>query len=445
MADAKTTNFLYNNKITPDAVDMESVVKYILKEMKRSQNGGESSLAMINSYLKPSFNIEGNKRVLVIDAGGTNFRTCLVKFDENLTPSITQRKNYPMPGIVQEISAHDFFEEIAERIEPLIDETDNIGFCFSYAAKCLPNHDAVPLFFSKEIKAPEVVGQELGRCLFHHLEMRGHNMLNKHIVILNDTVATLLASVPFLKEHNADFPIGFILGTGTNCAHISADGFVINEESGCLDLNISELDNAFLQTTQNPALYKMEKMISGAYLGPLALFILREAQKNGVLSEDLVLPANLTSADVSEFLKGDCKVLHKCLQTDSHSDTCSDSLSEATISDSDYNAIKEILENLVLRTAKLTACMIAGSVLASNEETFMYDKIDAQRNINKDNSEPRTILINADGTTFYAVPKLKEAVEENLSVFLEKYNIAAKFIKIDSSPIIGSAIAALCV
>ena len=101
--------------------------------------------------------------MIVIDAGGTNFRTCLVTFDHNLNPVISDFRKSRMPGIEREVSAKEFFSIIADETERLIDKSDRIGFCFSYAATILPDHDGIPECFSKEIKASEVLGKHLGK------------------------------------------------------------------------------------------------------------------------------------------------------------------------------------------------------------------------------------------------------------------------------------------
>ena len=167
---ARTEAFLQKWKITPDAVDMEKVCGRFLDEMSRglaSHHGG--SLRMIPTYATESESIAPGKSVIVLDAGGTNFRTCLVTFDEHFIPHISEFRKSGMPGVKEEVSAEKFFSLLADDVERLIDKSDKIGFCFSYAADILPNHDGVPVVFSKEIKAPEVIGKPVGASLLADL------------------------------------------------------------------------------------------------------------------------------------------------------------------------------------------------------------------------------------------------------------------------------------
>ena len=68
---------------------------------------------------------------------------------------------------------------------------------FHILTEILPDKDGRLLQFCKEVQAPEVVGELIGKKLLETLGME-----EKQIVILNDTVATLLAgkSATFWQE-----------------------------------------------------------------------------------------------------------------------------------------------------------------------------------------------------------------------------------------------------
>ena len=94
-----------------------------------------------------------------------------------------------------------------------------IGFCFSYPMTITEDGDGILINFSKEIKAPEVVGCHIGQELKKALA--AHGWKNKLTVsLLNDTVAALLAgaAVPCEGMKFSSY-IGFILGTG-NCGFL---------------------------------------------------------------------------------------------------------------------------------------------------------------------------------------------------------------------------------
>ena len=109
------------------------------------------------------------------------------------------------------------FAEIAGHVEPYLDEADAISFCFSYPTEIQPDKDGRLIAFTKEIKAPEVEGELIGKSLLAALPEKYQR---KEILILNDTVATLLAGQAQTVGQSYSSYVGFILGTGTNTAYI---------------------------------------------------------------------------------------------------------------------------------------------------------------------------------------------------------------------------------
>ncbi len=422
-------DFLNRHSLNPDNIDMDWLCSAFLGEMEAGLEGRDSTLAMIPSFCSPEANPRPGESVIVIDAGGTNFRTCLVTFGPDLEPTISDFKKSSMPGVDREVSAKEFFSIIADETERLIDRSDRIGFCFSYAAQILPDHDGVPIFFSKEIKAPEVIGKHLGKELLAELSLRGHDVSKKKVMILNDTVATLLAAHT-KASRGYDGCIGFILGTGTNTAYIERNDLItklkpserrgrsqiINVESGCLDLRLGDIDQAFLESTKDPDKYAFEKMISGAYLGPLGTMVIRTAVEEGLFSRTFAkrfsAERSLTTISLNAFLeeKEDCVLTH-----------CCDGLEE------DYDTLMEIIGSFIARAAKLTAANLASAVLKTD--------------FGKDEDHP--VLINADGTTFHKTVLLKPCTTEYLDAYLAEKGRRAVITQIDDSPVIGSAIGAL--
>ena len=421
--------FLNRHNLNADEISMDELCDLFLKEMKAGLAGKPSSLAMIPSFCSPDAVPKEGEQVIVIDAGGTNFRTCLVTFDHDLNPIISDFKKSRMPGIDREVSAKEFFSIIADETERLIDKSDRIGFCFSYAATILPDHDGIPECFSKEIKASEVLGKHLGKELFKELASRGHDVSNKKILILNDTVATLLAAQAKNTKGSYDGCIGFILGTGTNTAYIEkmenitkldpsiprVGSQIINVESGCLKLCLGDIDRRFLNTTKDPELYGFEKMISGVYLGPLAYLIISQAVEEGLFSdsfrEGFSKLKGLTTIEMNAFFHEEEGNVLASVATD----------------ETDEDTLFEILGSFISRAAKLTAANLASAVLITD-----YGK-----------DEDHPVLINADGSTFHLTALLKSYTTEYLDAFLSEKGRRAVITQIENSPTVGSAIGAL--
>jgi hexokinase len=264
---------------------------------------------MIPSYISPVSGVAAGKTVLALDAGGTNLRASLVHFDKSGKALAEGTVKAPMPGTGGRVGAEQFFDRIAALAAPLLEQAPHIGgigFTFSYPMEMTKDADGILLAFSKEVDAPEVIGMAIGRGLREALA-RGGLAYEGRIVLLNDTVATLLSGLVKISPDGeaektpdrygiAGGPvIGFILGTGFNTAYpekvIPKIGFrseknpqIVVCESGTFAIRCrGSLDREYDDTTKNPGAYTLEKAAAGAYLGPLTLHILKQAVKDGII------------------------------------------------------------------------------------------------------------------------------------------------------------------
>ncbi len=429
-------DFLKQYKMDHEQIDMEECCNIFLDEMEKGLAGRGSSLDMIPTYMETEQDVPIEKKVIVMDAGGTNFRVAVVHFNKDKKAVIENFNMYEMPGVGKEVSKKDFFKTMAGYVSDIIDESANIGFCFSYPAEIMPNKDGKLVRFSKEIKAKQVKGQMIGESLNAALESIGKEP--KHVVILNDTVTTLLAGRAAASAQNYDSYIGFILGTGTNCAYIESNenikkrtdldldkSQIINIESGGFSKGpTGEIDKQFDKKTINPKEQTFEKMISGAYIGPLILETVKQAAKDELFSElgcQRILALNeLTTKDVNDFLyepKTGENPLSKVL-TDR-----SDQLAYL-----DFAALYDLIDRMITRSAKLTAINLSSVVLKSGK--------------GKDPQKP--VCIVAEGTTFFRLKDFQSKVE----AFLTNYLVSQKgrfyeIVSVENATLIGAAIAGL--
>ncbi|MCL2765777.1 MAG: hexokinase [Treponema sp.] len=292
-----------------DCINPHALIKDILIEMERGLEGISSSLPMIPSYITPVSLLPSGKTVLALDAGGTNLRTSLIHFNENGEAVAQKTNKSPMPGTAGQLSADEFFGAIADAALPLLKETkiEGIGFTFSYPMEITSDADGILLSFSKEVDAPDVIGKAIGKGLRDTLASRGFEYSGP-IVLLNDTVATLLSGFvsispdgePVRGSNNFNAKggpvVGFILGTGFNTAYPESNIPKINFncqsspqivvcETGNFNVHYrGQLDREYDSTTKNPGCYFLEKATAGAYLGPLTLHILKHAIKDKIIN-----------------------------------------------------------------------------------------------------------------------------------------------------------------
>jgi hexokinase len=293
-----------------DRIDSAALVEDVLYEMERGLSGMPSSLPMIPAYIRAVSKITPGKLVIALDAGGTNLRAALVEFDDSGKAIVKESLKAPMPGTSGPISAISFFDGIAAVTAPLIEKAgkvEGIGFCFSYAMEITKETDGILLAFSKEVDAPEVIGKAMGAELRKALIRRNVKPPEK-IVLLNDTVATLLSGFSELPAHGGlrrgedkygvetGPVVGFILGTGFNTAYPESCIPKINFNSAerpqivvCESGNFAHrytgfIDSEYDKTTKSPGAYTLEKATSGAYLGPLTFHVISRALKDGLFT-----------------------------------------------------------------------------------------------------------------------------------------------------------------
>lgn len=410
--------------------DINSMIDALLFDMNEGLAGRPAAEDMIRTYSNPPEESAAGKSVIVIDAGGTNFRSCLVTFDSVGKATIDFMEKTAMPGIDKELSRKDFFNKFAENLEHLKDKSPYIGFCFSYPMTITEDGDGVLIGFTKEIKAPEVVGCHIGKELAHALSEHGWKNIKK-ISLLNDTVAALLAGAacPDEGEKYSSY-IGFILGTGMNAAYIqpavaaykNLTKQIIVCESGKFDkVASSDFDKAYDAKSAKPGSAKMEKLCSGAYLGPVSWEIITSAAKEGLFTkkfaDSLLKLEKLTLIEMDSFLHapfGTASVLG--------------AKAAESATEEDYDRLYQLLDAVAERSARCAAAILAACVIQSGAGT----------------NASRPVCILCDGTTFYKTHKIHDRVTGYLDdVLIKQRGLNYEIISRDNDITLGAAIAGL--
>ena len=169
-----TTAFLSKWGIEAASIDMKSLLATFLSEMEKGlENESGSSLKMIPTYTEVVSSLAKGEPVIVLDAGGTNFRTCLVTFDEQGLAHIEDFRKVSMPGVKEEVTAQQFLSTFADEVERLIDKSDKIGFCFSYAAAITRRPRRHPFGILQGDQGHRGLGKKVGASLLSELARRG--------------------------------------------------------------------------------------------------------------------------------------------------------------------------------------------------------------------------------------------------------------------------------
>lgn len=420
-----TTEFIRSNGLAPGEAEFQGWVTEFQREMALGLRGQKSSLRMIPTYLSAQSLPTSGEPVIVLDAGGTNLRIALMEFTA-AGPKASYFETVPMLGTQGHLTAEEFYDGLAELMAPIADQSGRVGFCFSFPCEILPDLDGLVLHFDKEVDI-DAENSVLGEGLRAALKKLGKRCDHK-VVVINDTVAAMLGA---MSQGLGDArSMGFILGTGTNiCASFPTESIgklpatqrskggtmVVNLESGGFDaLERSAVDLAFDATLADPGTQVLEKLISGAYQGPMALAYLRAAAAQGLFSAagaaGYEAVSGLSAKEISNFLNGGAE--HPL----------------GFLNEADKAVTLGILDGFFRRAAMLTAATLAAVLEVCGEA--------------KDPDKP--VAIAAEGTTFYKCPLLHKYLLEDMETLVAgKLGLYSKFVQGENPNLTGAALAAL--
>ena len=392
--------------------ELKNIANCLQERIEEGLTKDGMEILAIPTYITPKQDIT-NGKVLALDWGGVNFRAAIVEF-KNGKPLILEIKtSHLSQKETTNFKQNDLYAAMANVIKQLetLDETvKNIGYCFSYPARCEKNGDATLLHWAKGISISDMQGEYkeptqnnvVGGTLLEYLN-KNINTKFENIKVINDTVACLFGG---LSEAGYDNYIGLIVGTGTNMAALMHSDKIekldnddkngnlipVNLESGgFFPPYLTIIDGLVDAMTNNRGEHRFEKAISGGYLGEMFKTVfMHEKIKYDFDGEDL----------------------------------------SKTITDNPYNYSKEkvdVARCIAERSAKLVAASIAGL---------------AQTLVNQDHTTKK-IALAADGSVFWKTPSYKKMVETELKSLLPAGVIIEIIDEMESPNLIGSAIAAL--
>ena len=408
--------FLMAHGQSAENIDIKSSLNNFWQQMQLGLDGN-GGMPMIPTYLMnvDRSKIKPNEKHILIDAGGTNFRSALGYFDEQGQVVIERQKKTIMPASDKLLTKSEFYNTIASNVSRLLPAGINVGFCFSYQVDMNKDLDGKVVMFSKEVKAPEVIGTQVGKETL--LACKQYDKAKRKIVILNDTVATLLGGLALTDEKFSAY-LGYIYGTGTNVCYIEDTSkitkvkelptgkMLVNTECGNFDgFQQGDFDKVTIARTAVPDKQLFEKMTSGKYLADIIYEALSVAERNGIfVGKTNIVP--FTLKDVSTFLTED----NFCGLFEAEQDT---------------QLVKEICTELIRRAAKMGAIVNSALAIASC------------------NDKSLPVAIVAEGTTFNKLPYYRAFFEEYLTEILGAWGIKYKILQGEDLNLVGTLMATM--
>lgn len=405
--------FLHKHGQCADQVSIKEGMSFFAGKLNKGLREKCDAVPTIPTYLMDidRTKIKSNVKRILIDAGGTNFRVAIGYFDEQGIPHVEDIYKTSMPASDGTVyTKEQFYSAIADIVKGHLGKAQDIGFCFSYQVAMDKDVDGEIVMFSKEINAPEVIGTRVGKETL--LACKKYSDRERKIVILNDTVATLLGGMATTSKKYSAY-LGYIYGTGTNVCYIEdtsvitkvsdlpAGKMLINTECGNFDgFTQGDFDKACIAKTAVPNRQLFEKMTSGKYLANIIAKAYSQAVEEGVFIGAVELnPFELK--DVSSLLNGKlfpCKFA--CEQ--------------------DLQFAKDVAIELIDRAAKMGAIVNSALAVASC----------------KDKSLPVAIV--AEGTTFNKLVGYRAAFEKYLSSILGECGISYEIVQGEELNLVGT-------
>jgi hexokinase len=287
--------------------DIRKMIAAFHEEMERGLSGSDSSLRMLPAFIDvPKGNETGE--FLAIDLGGSHLRVLSAILDGKGTATISSVKRFLVHGQEMRGTGEGLFDFIAACVDAFLEENRmertqayDLAFTFSFPVEQTGIASGRLIVWTKGYTASGVVGEDVVRLLTRAFQRRGISSM-RVVALVNDTVGTLAAR----RYSDPLCSMGVIMGTGTNACYredltristcrgpYPGGHTVVNVEWGNFDrLRSTCYDKDLDRASVNPGAMRLEKMVSGMYLGEIARRVLVD-----LMWRDLIFTAH---ADLCE-------------------------------------------------------------------------------------------------------------------------------------------------
>ncbi len=380
------------------------------------KNTEYSSLQMLPSFIGLPEGTETGE-FLTLDFGGTNVRATVIRLLGNGQYEQVRRAEKTLVCdeynlICAQATCDELFDFLTRIIGEAIagdkETTYFLGHTFSFGSQQLDINKARLIKWAKEFAVPGVEGQDINALLTKALLEAGYSNV-KPVAIINDTVAVQLAAA----YQYPDTQIGSIYATGHNTCYmermpdVGRPACILNMESGGFAKLIpTQWDIELDKRSEQPGRQRLEKMVSGRYMGMLFNQLLMQ-----LFSLDK--SPNLSAVDMSAIMEDKSAVIT----------LLSDII--GVMDDDLTEKVQNLAKAITVRSARLVAATWAGTLwhLAGNDKIL-----------------PQHIAV--DGSVYQHMPYVQENVRRALYEILGEDAAAIEPVLIKDGSSVGAAIAA---
>ena len=411
---------LYNEIMEALVVDKEYITEAARAfrwDMEQGLKNTEySSLQMLPSFIGLPEGTETGE-FLTLDFGGTNVRATVIRLLGNGRYEQVRRAEKTLVCdeynlICAQATCDELFDFLTRIIGEAIagdkETTYFLGHTLSFGSQQLDINKARLIKWAKEFAVPGVEGQDINALLMKALQKAGYSNV-KPVAIINDTVAVQLAAA----YQYPDTQIGSIYATGHNTCYmermpdVGRPACILNMESGGFAKLIpTQWDIELDKQSEQPGRQRLEKMVSGRYMGMLFNQLLMQ-----LFSLDK--SPNLSAVDMSAIMEDKSAVIT----------LLSDII--GVMDDDLTEKVQNLAKAITVRSARLVAATWAGTLwhLAGNDKIL-----------------PQHIAV--DGSVYQHMPYVQENVRRALYEILGEDAAAIEPVLIKDGSSVGAAIAA---
>ncbi len=405
---------------TLDKEQIKEIACALRFDMELALQGKESTMPMLCSYIgMPSGEEKGE--FLALDFGGTNLRAELVSLKGGSQYEIV--KMVAKPLVTEEYnlingsaSAVEVFDFIADMFKELLEGAEKknyyLGHTFSFPSVQTDIYNARLQVWTKEFAIPGVEGEVVNDMLQAALDRNGLDNI-KVVAVINDTVAELLTAGYQYPDTN----IGCIYATGSNncymerTADVNRPAAIINMESGNFNkLAPNKWDNIMDAESEKPGRQRLEKMVSGRYMGMLLSIVVQSLLKLEQRPDFSAIDMSGIMADTTATAADAAKVI---------------SAQVGALEPGEAAYIRDVTEAIAARSARLVASCFAGILWHVSGS----GKIAEQH-------------IAIDGSVYEHMPHIKENIQKALYEILEDEAAVVTPMLLKDGSGLGAAIAA---
>ena len=391
-------------EFTVNSEELQEIAANFRQDMKLGlSDPKDSSLRMLKSYVGLPTGKETGE-YLALDFGGTNVRVSRIKLSGAGRFEVIKKVGKPLilPGEYDYVGAGstavEMFDFLADLIDEAIDRDHEtkyyLGHTFSFPSNQTDLYNAKLIIWTKEFATAGVEGKVVNDLLKEALARKDLNNVEP-VSVINDTVAVLLSAA----YQHSDTYIGSIYATGQNNCYLESSihdpenvgvgGMILNLESGgFMKLTPNRFDKEYDENSEKPGEQRLEKMVSGRYLGELFGMALAE------LFEEKGTKYNFTSIDISSILMDDS------VDGDRIAAVIKDK-TDKDVDSEEAKKIRDLATAIVVRSARIVTAAFVG---------IIWQRTGSGK-INKQH-------IAVDGSVYEKMPLVKENINKALSELL---------------------------